>query len=99
MKVDVLQRSSILRYEGSYGSLSAFRLSPAPAVSDTETGDLRAKGELVYGNDTLRLEYREEESGIRVLVEKAADSLTVKRGGALLTFRTGATTAFPYQTA
>ena len=99
MKVDVLQRSSILRYEGSYGSLSAFLLSPSPIVADTEMSDLRATGTLTYGNDMLHLEYREEETGIRVLVEKSGDALTVKRGGALLSFRLGTTTAFTYQTA
>ena len=100
MKAEVLQRSSILRYDGEYGSLSAFRLTAAPTVTDRETSDTRGKGELTfYKEGNLSLSYREEESGLRVTLEKTGDRLTVTRGGAELSFLLGGTTAFSYCTA
>ncbi len=100
MKAEVLQRSLILRYLGEYGSLSAFRLSASPTVADRETSDLRGVGEVAFGEDgDLTLSYREEESGIRVALEKTGDRLTVTRGGAALCFVLGSATAFSYRTA
>lgn len=100
MKAEVLQRSLILRYDGEYGSLSALRLSASPTVVDRETNDLRGVGEVVFrGSEDLTLAYGEEESGIRVTLEKAGDRLTVTRGGTELRFELGSATAFSYRTA
>ena len=100
MKTEVLQRSLILRYDGEYGSLSAFRLAPAPRVADRESGDIRGTGDIVLqGADDLTLSYKEEESGITVTVKKAGDRLTVTRGGAELFFVLGSVTSFSYRTA
>ena len=98
MKVKVLQRSRILRYDGSFSSLSAFLLCPSPLSSDTETAEVRGAGSLTQNGDGVTFTYREEESGVTVTVEKNGNSLAVKRGGASLLFRLGEMTAFSYHT-
>ena len=99
MKAEILQRSSILRYDGSFTSLSAFLLCPSHTTADTESGEIRAHGTLTRTEEALLLEYREEESGIRVCVRQEGDSLTVTRAGACLSFRAGEQTSFVYKTA
>ena len=98
MKVKVLQRSRITRYEGSFPSLSAFLLCPNPSLSDSETAEIRADGALTRLGDDVSLTYKERESGVRVSVEKRGDTLTVARGGGTLSFTRGARTAFEYRT-
>ena len=98
MKAKVLQRSRITRFHGTFSSLSAFLLSPAPVVADTESADVRGEGTLSLSEHGLFLTYKEE-SGITVSVEKTDNTLTVKRGGATLLFRMGERTAFDYVTA
>ena len=99
MKVKVLQRSRILRYDGSFSGLSAFLLCPSPVLADSETADIRGDGEMTQAGADITLTYREEESGASVTVEKKGDTLTVMRGGARLVFRLGEKTAFTYRTA
>lgn len=99
MKANVLQRSRILRYEGEFSDLSAFFLCPSPQVCDSETSEIRAVGTLALAEDGLTLSYREEESGISVLLQKTGDEITIKRGGAMLVFRVGKKTDFVYRTA
>lgn len=99
MKATVLQRSHIVRYEGAFGTLSAFRLTPAPRISDNETTEARGAGELTLAeNGDLSLSYREEE-GVRVSVKREGSALTVMRGGATLSFVLGEVTRFTYRTA
>ena len=99
MKAKVLQRSRILRYDGSFSSLSAFLLCPSPSLADSETAELHGKGSLDQSGEDVRFSYREEESGVSVSVEKNGDTLTVTRGGAVLLFRLGDVTSFTYATA
>lgn len=99
MKAKVLQRSKITRYDGTFSSLSAFLLSPAPSVVDTESADGRGEGTLSLADDVFSLNYKEEESGIAVSLEREGDAVTVKRGGATLMFRMGKKTSFDYRTA
>ena len=97
MKANVLQRSSIVRYDGTFDSLAAFRLSPA-READKESNEVRGGGDVTFlDGDDLVLTYREEE-GVGVKVEKTGDRLTVTRGGTLLEFRLGSVTAFTYRT-
>ncbi|MBQ9736730.1 MAG: DUF1934 domain-containing protein [Clostridia bacterium] len=98
MKVSVLQRSAISRYEGAFSSLSAFLLSAAPAISDSEEASFRGEGELSEHEGELTLSYREEESGVRAALSLAGDTLTLTRGGAELCFVRGKRTAFTYVT-
>ena len=98
MKAKVLQRSRITRYDGSFSSLSAFLLAPVHTECDVETADVRAEGVFLNTEEGLSLTYKEEESGVSVKVEKRDDTLTVTRGGAVLSFRLGATTSFVYNT-
>ena len=98
MKAKVLQRSRITRYDGSFSSLSAFLLAPTHTECDVETADARGEGVFTDSAVGLSLTYKEEESGVTVKVEKTEDTLTVTRGGAVLTFRVGATTSFSYNT-
>ena len=97
MKANVLQRSSIVRYDGSYGTLAAFRLSPA-RPTDRESTEVRGTGDVLFheGED-LTLTYREEE-GVSVKVEKTGNRLTITRGGAVLAFLFGGVTEFTYRT-
>ena len=99
MKVKVLQRSRIFRYDGSFSGLSAFLLCPSPQLADSETADIRGEGELTQNGEDITLTYREEESGVSVAVEKKDETVTVTRGGARLIFRLGEKTAFTYRTA
>lgn len=100
MKADVLQRSTILRYAGEYQSLSALRLSGALVVADREASDARGKGDVTF-SDTgdVTLSYREAESGMTLSLKKEGDRLEIRRGGAVLVFLRGETTAFLYRTA
>ena len=99
MTVKVLQRSRILRYGGSFSSLSAFLMCPSPTLADQESAELRGEGSLTQRDGGLTLSYREAESGVSVSVEKSENALTVTRGGAVLSFRLGEKTAFTYRTA
>ena len=99
MKVKVLQRSKITRYDGGFPSLSAFLLCPSPKAADTEAAEVRGEGTLLWKDGGMTLTYKEEESGVTVTVEQTRDTLKVTRGGAVLDFKTGARTLFDYRTA
>ena len=96
MKAKVLQRSRILRYEGSFPTLSAFFLSPSPVVADSETVEMHGDGSCTESGEAVSLSYREEESGVSVAVEKNGNELTIVRDGSPLVFRVGETTSFHY---
>lgn len=74
-------------------------MTPLPTPSDVEMADVRGDGHLTSENHTFSFSYREEESGVAVQVENKENGLTVTRGGAVLAFRLGECTAFPYRTA
>ncbi len=89
--------SAILRYEGSYASLSAFMLSPAPKESDKESMQLSAEGTLKTDGDALSLSYREED-GTPVSLDYTDGSLKLQRGMTKALFTRGKSTSFSHFT-
>ena len=99
MKITVLHRSDITRYAGDFASLSAFRLHPSPVIADREENEQSGGGEMQRKGDSISFFYVEQESHITVRVTVAKDEMTVTRGGAGLSFRTGTATTFSYRAA
>ena len=91
----VKYHSAITRYEGSFSSLSAFLLCPAPRESDSESMQCSANGTLCEEKDGFTLSYREED-GTPVRVEYKAGELKFSRGLTQSLFSLGKTTVFSH---
>ncbi len=93
--MDLKFHSSIVRYEGTYSSLSAFMLSPSPRESDKEDMMSSLQGSFTGDATAFTLSYREE-NGTSALLEYREGTLRFCRGGTEAVFIKGKTTSFSH---
>ena len=101
MNIVLTQHTLLSRYEGEYPSLSAFFMTPAPTVADTERVLTRGHGRLEQEGDELLLDYTEEhgeEGSIHATLRYVPkDGVTVRRGGGEMRLAVRRRTRFLYR--
>lgn len=94
-----MQHTAITRYAGEYPSLSAFALTPAPAVADTEQIRFSAEAEIDRQAETdVEIHFKEPDSGVPVTLTYESDALRIRRGFTDMLFCPGKETAFLHHT-
>ena len=93
----ITYHSSIIRFEGSYPSLSAFLLTPMPEESDKESMQLSAEGKFFVAPDSFSASYQEEDgTNVRLSLEKG--TLSFSRGATHAVFPSSGSASFLHRT-
>lgn len=87
--------SSILRYKGSYASLSAFLLCPLPEETDKEEVRSSSVGRFEGDASSFTLSYQEED-GVKASLSYHDGVLCFSRGATEAVFEKGKTTSFSH---
>ena len=95
--MNVKFHSTIVRYDGSFQTLSAFLLAGKANAADTETMQFSADGSL--DADAFALRYKEEDGTEACLRYDRNGTLFFRRGLTNAVFTLGKTTSFSHQTA